>query len=331
MGLQQNLNNIQTNLLQAKTAIAQSISNKGVECSADDKLSTFAEKIDSITTGSTGGTGNKIMLTNGTKFAYSTAFDPTMFDVSNVTDMSSMFFQCTNLSGELDLSTWNVDNVINMSGIFNRCSKLTNINVSTWNTSQVTNMNGMFFSGATLASINISNFNTSNVTDMEGMFNNCLGLTKLDLSNFNTSNVTEMSSMFSSCMKLTELNVSNFNTSNVTDMYNMFSSCIRLTELDLSNFNTSNVTDMVGMFYNCISLTNLQLNDLGHNEDCTSLDLSDCSALTKDSILFLFNNAFDRTAAGYTTAFTIKLHSNTKALLTEDEIAIATNKGFTVV
>ena len=330
MGLQQNLQNIQTNLLEAKTAIAQSISNKGVECSATDKLSTFASKIDSITTGSTGGTGDKIMLTDGTKFAYSKAFDPELYDVSNVTDMSNMFFQCTNLSGELDLSTWNVDNVINMNSIFNRCSKLTNINVSTWNTSQVTNMNGMFFSGETLASINISNFNTSNVTDMSSMFNNCSGLTKLDLSNFNTSNVTDMSSMFSNCKKLTELNVSNFNTSNVTDMYYMFSSCMGLTELDLSNFNTSNVTDMGGMFNNCGSLTNLQLNDLGRNEQCKKLDLSYCSKLTKDSVLYLFNNAFDRTAAGYTTAFTITLNATTKALLSDDELAIATNKGFTV-
>lgn len=327
MGLQQNLQDIQTNLLQAKTAIAQSISNKGVECSADDQLSSFASKIDSITTG---GTGEKFVVPDGLKFGYSTSFDPTMFDVSNVTDMSRMFYICSGLTGELNLSSWNVDNVINMSSIFNRCSKLTNINVSTWNTSQVTNMNGMFFSGTTLASINISNFNTSNVTDMGSMFSSCTGLTKLDLSNFNTSNVTNMGGMFSSCTGLTELNVSNFNTSNVTNMYYMFSSCMGLTELDLSNFNTSNVTDMGGMFSSCGSLTNLQLNDLGRNEQCKKLDLSYCSKLTKDSILFLFNNAFDRTAAGYTTAFTITLNATTKALLSEDEIAIATSKGFTV-
>ena len=327
MGLQQNLQDIQTNLLSAKTAIAQSITSKGVECSADDQLSTYANKIDSISGGST---GNKIMLTDGTKFAYSKAFEPELYDTSNVTDMSRMFYYCTELTN-LDLSTWNVDNVINMSSIFNRCSKLTNINVSTWNTSQVTNMNGMFFSGITLASINISNFNTSNVTDMSSMFSSCSGLTKLDLSNFSTNNVTDMSSMFSSCKKLTELNVSNFNTSNVTDMYYMFSSCMGLTELDLSNFSTSNVTDMGGMFSNCGSLTNLQLNDLGRNEQCKKLDLSYCSKLTKDSVLYLFNNAFDRTAAGYTAAFTIILNATTKALLSEDELAIATSKGFTVV
>lgn len=278
MGLQQNLQNIQTNLLEAKTAIAQSISNKGVECSATDKLSTFASKIDSITTGSTGSTGNKIMLTNGTKFAYSKAFEPELYDTSNVTDMYMMFHSATTLT-TLDLSSWN----------------------------------------------------TSKVTTMENMFNVCEAISYLDISNFNTSNVTSMRYMFNSGTSLETLDLSHFNTSKVTTMENMFSVCSKLTDLNLSSFDLSNVLKMSNMFYNCKSLINLQLPDLGHNENCTSLDLSACSALTKDSILFLFNNAFDRTAAGYSATFTIKLHSNTKALLTEDEIAIATNKGFTVV
>ena len=92
MGLQENLQNIQTNLLSAKTAIAQSITAKGVECSATDKLSTFATKIDSISGGSTGGTGEKFVVPDGMKFGYSTAFDPSLFDVSNVTNMSYMFY-----------------------------------------------------------------------------------------------------------------------------------------------------------------------------------------------------------------------------------------------
>ena len=278
MGLQQNLNNIQTNLLAAKTAIAQSISHKGVECSADEALSTYASKIDSITTGSTGGTGDKIMLTNGTKFAYSTAFDPTLYDVSNVTDMNMMFHSATTLTS-LDLSSWD----------------------------------------------------TSKVTTMENMFSVCRSISYLDISNFDTNNVTTMRYMFNSGTSLESLDLSHFQTSKVTTMENMFSVCSRLTDLDLSSFDLTNVTNMINMFWNCTALTNLQLNDLGHNQSCTSLKLTACSALTKDSILFLFNNAFDRATAGYTKAFTITLNATTKALLSEDEIAIATNKGFTVV
>lgn len=302
MGLQQNLNDIQTNLLAAKTAIAQSISNKGVECSADDKLSTYASKIDSI---SGGGTSEKFVVPDGLKFGHSTSFDPTMFDVSNVTDMSYMFYYSSGLTGELDLSTWNVTNAITLKCFFNNCSKLTNINVSTWNFSRV--------------------------TDMSYMFEKCSGLTGLSLLNFNTENVKTMFGMFSSCTGITELNLSNFETSSLTETSYMFQYCSGLTSLNLSSFDLTYVSSMTNMFYNCRALTDLQLPDLGHNQSCTSLDLSSCSALTKDSILYLFNNAFDRAAAGYTTVFTIKLNATTKALLSEDELAIATNKGFTVV
>ena len=279
MGLQENLQNIQTNLLSAKTAIAQSISNKGVECSADEALSTYASKIDSITTGSTGGTGEKFVVPDGTKFGYSKAFDPSLFDVSQVTDMSRMFYQCSGLTGELDLSEWD----------------------------------------------------TSNVTTMEYMFNQCSKLTSLDVSNWDTSKLTKITNMFNYCSKLTSLDVSNWDTSNISDMSNLFNGCSGLTSLDLSTWNISNLSVTNGMFSNCAALTSLKLNDLGRYQYCTSLNLTACSALTKDSILYLFNNAFDRSAAGYTTAFTITLNAATKALLSDDELAIATNKGFTVV
>lgn len=330
MGLQQNLNNIQTNLLSAKTAIAQSISNKGVECSATDKLSSFASKIDSISGGSTGGTGEKFVVPNGLNFGYSEVFDPTMFDISQVTDMSSMFSHCYNIT-TLDLSTWNVDNVNNMDSMFYYCSGLTNLNISTWNVSNVTNMTHMFDNCSGLTNLNISNWNTANVRSMNSMFSRCSGLAKLDLSNFNTSNVTNMGYQFEYCSKITTLDLSTWDTRNVTDMRNMFCNCTGLTNLNISNWNLSELREMGGMLYNCKSLTNLQLPDLGHYDTILTFDLTYCSALTKDSVLYLFNNAFDRTAAGYGYTFTIKLNATTKALLSEDEIAIATNKGFTVV
>ena len=43
----------------------------------------------------------------------------------------------------------------------------------------------------------------------------------------------------------------------------------------------------------------------------------------------LLTYSFDRATAGYSTC-TIKLHSSTKALLTEDEIAQITSKGYTI-
>lgn len=302
MGLQQNLQDIQTNLLNAKTAIAQSISNKGVECSADDQLSSFAEKIDSISGGGTGSTGNKIMLTDGTKFGYSSEFDPTLYDVSQVTMMNSMFYNGSKLKS-LDLSTWNTSQVTTMYNMFNNCSGLT--------------------------SLNIKDLDVSKVTTMYGIFQLCKSLTSLDISQWNTAGLTDISYMIQNCSKLTELDLSGWKTEKIETANYAFSRNNIIT-LDLSGWKLDSLTVTSNMFFYADSLTNLFLPDLGHNENCTELNLSDCSELSKDSILFLFNNAFDRSAAGYSKAFTITLNGSTKALLTEDEIAIATSKGFTV-
>lgn len=328
MGLKQNLQDIQTNLANAKTAIAQSITNKGVECSADEALSTYAEKIDNITSGGSG----KYVVPNGMKFGYSSSIDMENLDFSNVTDMSYMFSNCDRLTS-LDLSNFDVSNVTNLNNTFSNCRNITMINLSNWNTSNINYLYGSFSGCTKLASIDLSSFDTSKVTDMSFMFSNCSGLTELNLSNFNGDEVKSTYNMFLMCYNISTVNLSNFSTPKITNIGQMFYGCSALTSIDLSNFDNSVLNNCTNTFYNCNELVDLKFNDLGHNQGTTNLtfDLSPCSKLSKDSVLFLFNNAFDRLSAGYTTQFNIKLHATTKALLSEDEIAIATNKGFTVV
>ena len=145
----------------------------------------------------------------------------------------------------------NTSNVTNMGSMFYNCSNLTSLDLSGWNTSNVTDMTSMFQGCSSLASLDVSNFNTSNVTDMTSMFQGCSSLTSLDLRNFNTSNVTKISWMFYNCSNLTSLDLSRFNTSKVTNMSNMFSNCSKLTSLDLSGWNTSKVDNMNHMFKGC--------------------------------------------------------------------------------
>lgn len=149
-------------------------------------------------------------------------------------------------------------NVTDMSGMFFGCSNLTSINFNGFDTSNVTDMSGMFTNCSNLTSLDLSKFDTSNVTNMEGMFSNC-GFASLDLHTFSTSNVTNMNSLFSGCKKLASLNLSSFDTSNVTSMPNMFAGCPGLQSLDLRSFNTSNVTDMSKMFWNDTNLVNIDV------------------------------------------------------------------------
>ena len=167
-------------------------------------------------------------------------------DTSKVTDMDSMFRDCSSLE-TLDVSGFDTSRVTNMSGMFYGCNALTTLDVSQFDTSKVTYMGSMFHGCSSLETLDVSGFNTSNVERMDGMFYECQKLQNIDVSKFDTGKVKSMDFMFSGCKSITYLDVSNFDTSKVTDMRAMFQG-IQCEELDLKNFDTSKVTDMEWMF-----------------------------------------------------------------------------------
>ena len=198
-------------------------------------------------------------------------------------------------------------------------------------TSTITNMSYMFWYCTNLTSLDLSSFNTSKVTNMSNMFKSCPSLTSLDLSSFNTSKVTNMSSMFESCTNLTSLDVTSFDTSKVTDMSRMFASCTNLTSLDVTSFDTSKVTDMNNILTGCSSLTSLIL---GPNFFKTPIEsiiyISSPSKWTNGTVITsLVTNSYDRASAGLPT-ITLWLHANTKAVLSDEQKAAITSKGYTI-
>ena len=182
------------------------------------------------------------------------------FNTYAPTSLKDFFKNCTALETISGLKYLNTANVTDMTSMFDNCQNLSSLNLSKFNTENVTNMSYMFDNCQNLSSLDLSKFNTAKVTNMYAMFTHCQNLSSLDLSKFNTENVTDMSWMFSDC-QLSSLDLSNFNTEKVREMYNMFSFCQKLSSLNLTNFNTEKVTNMDYMFNGCSDLTTIYASD----------------------------------------------------------------------
>lgn len=197
-------------------------------------------------------------------------------------------------------------------------------------TSNVTDMYAMFQGCKLLTTI--PQLDTSNVTYMAGMFFDCTSLKTIP--QLDTSNVTHMYSMFYGCSALTT--IPQLDTSNVTDMENMFSECTQLQSLPLLNF--SNATD-ISYFFGIGSIAEYdylyQLTDLGGFANL-KIDWNDnyglalCPSLSYESIMNVLYNLYDFRGNGESTTRTLKIHSNTYSLLSSEDIAVATNKGWII-
>ena len=226
----------------------------------------------------------------------------------------------------IDISAFDTSKVTSMNSMFSSLFGIKSLDLSSFDTSNVTNMGNMFSTCSNLQSLDVSSFDTSKVTDMRNMFSGCYNLAPLDVSSFDTSQVTTMSGMFDSCSKLTSLDLSSFNTSKVTNFSYMFYSCSNLASLDLSSFDTSNVTNMGNMLNYCRNLETLILgNNWASNASITSFYLQPCRVLSHDSLVDIINKLAPRTNSPI-----LQLSSDSKALLTDAEKAIATGKGWTI-
>lgn len=119
-------------------------------------------------------------------------------DTANVTNMTYMFRECTNLTTILALDT---SKATDMSSMFYNCTNLTSI--PALNTPVVNNMSQMF-SGCTHLTT-IPKLDTSSVTDMSYMFYNCTNLTTIP--ELDVSSVTNMDNIFYNCSNLTEIHM----------------------------------------------------------------------------------------------------------------------------
>ena len=246
----------------------------------------------------------------------------------------------------LNLSKFDTSNVTTFENMFENCRSLKQLDLSNFNTSKATSFGSMFAECWELEELDISNFNTANVTSFYSMFANCKKLTKLDLSHFNTTKANNMGFMFmfSGCENLEELDISSFTSQITANLSGMFASCKKLVSLDLSGLDFGKVIQTSNFLNGCSALTNLSFaTNFGKgftaktaNNSSYQLSLSSSKNLTHDSLMDVINKLYDLNltydVANGGTLYTQKLilGSTNLAKLTEEEVAIATNKGWTV-
>lgn len=267
-----------------------------------------------------------------------------LIDTSNVTDMGYMLYKCSNLE---ILPDYNYDNVTNMERFcaysnnktltlnLKACANATmmcaynnKIERADINFNDLEcNCRALFYDCTSLTTVDISNV----INSGSDMFYGCENASVINLYNFQTTNC---SGMFSGCSSLTS--VPEFDTSNVTNMSEMFYRCTSLTTVP--EFNTSNVANVNGMFYSFLG--SIPITDLGgfinlgkgfSNSDANNnhLNLQQLDRLTYQSCMNVINKVYDMNLTDVTNA-KITFNSTIKSLLSDEDIAIATSKGWTI-
>lgn len=196
-------------------------------------------------------------------------------------------------------------------------------NIANWNTSNAITCERMFYACPNITYVPV--FDTSNVLDMNYMFCNFKGGTAPAL---NTSKVVDMGYMFaySNITSLPE-----YDTSKVTNMSNMCNYCQRLTTVPM--LDASSVYDISNIFYECQYLTTFGgFKDLGKVPTMAGTAAANTFKnvpFSHDSLMNIINNLYNRASAGY-SVLGLKLYSYNLEKLSDEEIAIATNKGWTL-
>lgn len=197
-------------------------------------------------------------------------------------------------------------------------------------TSKTTNFSYFFHQFNSITEIPF--IDTSNGTNFNSMFANCKRL--LRMPELNTHNMKTSEFMFQNCKEL--ISMPQWDTSNANSINGMFSDCGKLTTIPL--LNASKMTSINSAFYYCSNLTNFGgLENIGEaystkqsaNFVYYTLSLSYSSRLTHESLLNVINNLYDIKTKGC-NAQKLVLGTSNLAKLTAEEIAIATEKGWTV-
>ena len=159
----------------------------------------------------------------------------------------------------------------------------------------------------------------SSATLLASAWQNCYSLQSLDLSGWDVSSVTNLQNAWNNCYSLQSLNLSGWDVSSVANMSSTWASCYSLQSLNLSGWNVSHLSTNVA-YPNGSMLTDYWPSVISINQN-----YNNATALSIASLLRIIDSL-----PVVTEARTLTLGQNNKLKLTAEQIAVATQKGWTV-
>ena len=247
-----------------------------------------------------------------------------------------MFANCKALSAIPD---WDWSHMTNCAHMFDGCSALLEI-TSAINTSSCTNFTDMFLNCTALR--RVAALDVQSMLSGSSLFSGCESL--VESPELSAPSATAVSQMFDGCRRLSQVRSISFPKGE--NWYAFFRECRSLETLQ--NVDCPGVTNLSECFeclYGKGSLTSLQAIPADHAISADnvlsgqfrlvdfggftgigiSFDISECTALSKASLLAVLNGL-----AEVTESRTVTLGAGNLAKLTEEELQIAVDKGWTV-
>ena len=233
----------------------------------------------------------------------------------------NMFKKCPLLTEIIGMDTWDMSNCTNCDHMFSG----TSFNISRFPDNFFYNctLNYAFANNKSIVNIDLSN--QGKINDIEHIFDNCTKLEEVTMDNIDFTGMKKAVYVFDNCSSLNTINMKNCT-------FTTFSMYAFVDDGKLSNFymngSTGTITDISVYTFWASSrlLTNINWGNMVITGDVAFRE--GIPNATVETLVNTFNALYDYSTSG--ESHSIKVGATALAKLTDEQIAIATNKGWTV-